>query len=117
MLHASRENVFVEGTFKSINHRKCSPAAITDCKEVIQCTENICTAQTAMHGSSCLYTGRCVDWTEMKSSRRVADRPAVQIGKTQRSSFMCIHVDDDDCEHGSAKQVVILLRPLLTPID
>lgn len=69
------------------------------------------------NGSSCLYTGRCVDWTEMKSSRRVADRPAVQIGKTQRSSFMCIHVDDDDCEHGSAKQVVTLLRPLLTPID
>lgn len=47
----------------------------------------------------------------MKSSRRVADRPAVQIGKTQRSSFMCIHVDDDDCEHGSAKQDVILLSP------
>lgn len=69
------------------------------------------------NGSSHLYTGRCVDWTEMKSSRRVADRPAVQIGKTQRSSFMCIHVDDDDCEHGSAKQVVTLLRPLLTPID
>jgi len=53
----------------------------------------------------------------MKSSRRVADRPAVQIGKTQRSSFMCIHVDDDDCEHGSAKQFVTLLRPLLTPIN
>lgn len=47
----------------------------------------------------------------MKSSRRVADRPAVQIGKTQRSSFMCIHVDDDDCEHGSAKQDVTLLSP------
>lgn len=75
-----------------------------------------CTAQTAMV-VLVLYTGRCVDWTEMKSSRRVADRPAVQIGKTQRSSFMCIHVDDDDCEHGSAKQVVTLLRPLLTPND
>lgn len=47
----------------------------------------------------------------MKSSRRVAVRPAVQIGKTQRSSFMCIHVDDDDCEHG-AKQDVTLLSTL-----
>lgn len=62
-----------------------------------------CTAQTAMVVYGCLYTGRCVDWTEMQSSRRVADRPAVQFGKTQRSSFMCIHVDDDDCEHVSAK--------------
>lgn len=69
------------------------------------------------NGSSRLYTGRCVDWTEMKSSRRVAVRPAVQIGKTQRSSFMCIHVDDDDCEHGSAKQDVTLLSaPFSTPI-
>lgn len=66
------------------------------------------------NGSSRIYMYRslCRDWTEMKSSRRVAVRPAVQIGKTQRSSFMCIHVDDDDCEHGSAKQYVTLLSAL-----
>ena len=106
---------FFKGTFESFNHKKCSPAATTGCMEVDNARKTLHSANC--NGSSCLYTGRCVDWTEMKSSRRVADRPAVQIGKTQRSSFMCIHVDDDDCEHGSAKQFVTLLRPLLTPID